>query len=253
MMTITLLGGGNLANHLANVILKSSGCELSQLYNRSIQKVQHFEKHTKITNDFDDFIDTDVYILCISDSAIEEVSKKIAHKAGLIVHTSGALPMNSIQGTKRKGVFYPLQSFTKYIDVVFQSIPICIEAGHPSDFEVLHTLASMCSQKVYKINTSQRKKIHLAAVFVNNFVNHLYSIGKDICDTDNIPFEILQPLIQETAEKINTLAPFEAQTGPAKRKDYRTLEIHKSECSDEIREIYSVFSEAIIKSNSNGN
>jgi predicted short-subunit dehydrogenase-like oxidoreductase (DUF2520 family) len=253
MMTITLLGGGNLANHLANVFLNTSSCELSQIYNRSIEKIRHFEKRTKITESLEELIDTDIYILCVNDLAIEEISAKITHKKGLIVHTSGALAMDVLHNNLRKGVFYPLQTFSKDKSLPFDGIPLCIEAAQSKDLETLHSLATLLSKKVYNINSLQRKKIHLAAVFVNNFVNHLYSIGKDICDANNIPFEILQPLILETAKKINTLAPFEAQTGPAKRKDYKTIEIHKSECSEEIEIIYSVLTDAIIKSKSHGN
>lgn len=253
MMTITLLGGGNLANHLANVFLNKRSCKLSQIYNRSIEKIRHFEKQTKISDNLEKLIDSDIYILCVSDAAIQEISKKIAPKKGLVVHTSGALAMNALQNGERKGVFYPLQTFSKDRDLSFDTIPICIEAVHSNDLEILQKLAFMLSKKVYQINSFQRKKIHLAAVFVNNFVNHLYAIGNDICETNNIPFEILQPLILETAEKMNTLAPIEAQTGPAKRSDYKTIEIHKSECSEEIKEIYTVLTEAIIKTKLHGN
>lgn len=253
MMTITLLGGGNLANHLANVFLNKRDCKLSQIYNRSIEKIKHFEKQTKISDNLEKLIDSDIYILCVSDAAIQEISKKIAPKKGLVVHTSGALAMNALQNGERKGVFYPLQTFSKDRNLSFETIPICIEAVHSNDLEILQKLAFILSKKVYQINSFQRKKIHLAAVFVNNFVNHLYAIGNDICESNNIPFEILQPLILETAEKMNTLAPIEAQTGPAKRSDYKTIEIHKSECSEEIKEIYTVLTEAIIKTKLHGN
>ncbi len=253
MMTITLLGGGNLANHLANVFLNKRGCKLSQIYNRSIEKIRHFEKQTKISDNLEKLIDSDIYILCVSDAAIQEISKKIAPKKGLVVHTSGALGMNALQNGERRGVFYPLQTFSKDRNLFFETIPICIEAVHSKDLEILQKLAFILSKKVYQINSFQRKKIHLAAVFVNNFVNHLYAIGNDICESNNIPFEILQPLILETAEKMNTLAPIEAQTGPAKRSDYKTIEIHKSECSEEIKEIYTVLTEAIIKTKLHGN
>ena len=158
MMTITLLGGGNLANHLTNVLLNSNGCDLSQIYNRSIEKIRHFEKQTKITNNLDDLRDTDIYILCIKDIAIKEVSAKIAHKEGLIVHTSGALAMEVLQNNLRKGVFYPLQTFSKEKNLSFDNIPICIEAARPKDLEILTFISNTSLQKSVQHQFSSKKK-----------------------------------------------------------------------------------------------
>ena len=103
------------------------------------------------------------------------------------------------------------------------------------------------------MNSFQRKKLHIAAVFVNNFVNHLYRIGEDICEANEIPFEILHPLITETAAKINKLSPKEAQTGPAKRNDAKTIAAHKEDLPIDLKEIYSLLTQAITKTEYNGN
>jgi predicted short-subunit dehydrogenase-like oxidoreductase (DUF2520 family) len=163
-----------------------------------------------------------------------------------VVHTSGSAPMESLNPNNRKGVFYPLQTFTKGKEVDFTSIPICIESQFNSDYTILKKVADSISDKVFIINSGQRRSLHVSAVFVNNFVNHLYTIGNAICDEHQVPFEILQPLIRETAEKIVTLSPSEAQTGPAKRNDKTTIEAHLNFLSDENhKNIYKLLTQSI--------
>ena len=124
---------------------------------------------------------------------------------------------------------------------------MCIEAENQADYQVLELVAKTISDTVFNINSEQRKALHVAAVFVNNFVNHLYQIGHDICIENNIPFEILNPLIQETANKVISLSPKEAQTGPAKRNDTQTINSHLSFLSDETqKEIYKTLTKSII-------
>jgi predicted short-subunit dehydrogenase-like oxidoreductase (DUF2520 family) len=193
-------------------------------------------------------MDADIYLIAVSDDAIAEVSKKIKDKKGLIAHTSGSCELDVLVPNQRRGVFYPLQSFTKGKKVDFLEIPICLEAKHHDDFMLLQQLAHLISDKVFHISSEQRKTIHLAAVFVNNFTNHLYQIGSEICAEKKIPFELLQPLIQETAHKINTLNPHEAQTGPARRGDMTTINNHLGLLENKTyKEIYSLLSNSIQK------
>src|SRR5690606_37403117 len=119
----------------------------------------------------------------------------------------------------RKGVFYPLQTFSKSKEVNFKEIPICLEAANHQDLEWLKKVANVISDKVFEIDSEKRKTLHVSAVFVSNFVNHLYGIGEELCKENDIPFDILKPLIAEVADKINYLSPEQAQTGPAKRGD----------------------------------
>jgi predicted short-subunit dehydrogenase-like oxidoreductase (DUF2520 family) len=146
---------------------------------------------------------------------------------------------------KRSGVLYPLQSFTKDTKVAVEHIPFCIETNKKEDFILLEALAKALSSKVYTMNSAQRKKLHVAAVFVNNFVNYMYRIGEDICKENGIPFEVLSPLIQETSLKTQHLSPQQAQTGPAIRKDKKTLALHEKELNSDQKIIYQLLSEAI--------
>ena len=143
--------------------------------------------------------------------------------------------------------FYPLQTFTKGKKVDFKKIPICIEAEQDNDLKILEQLAVLISEKTHLINSQQRKALHVAAVFVNNFVNHLYQIGSEICQENQIPFSILEALITETASKIERLSPKNAQTGPAKRNDKGTIDAHldflKSDVSKQ--EIYKLLTQSI--------
>ncbi|WP_139959515.1 Rossmann-like and DUF2520 domain-containing protein [Flavicella sediminum] len=247
MITITLLGGGNLATHLAELFIKTPGIQLLQIYNRNLQAISAFKNSTELTDSLNNLKAADIYIICIADKSIKEIADQLTNKKGLLVHTSGAMDIAILGKREKKGVFYPLQSFSKNKPVDFQHIPICIEASTEKDVLLLKDLAEKISTKVYRIDSSQRKTLHIAAVFVNNFVNHLYKIGEDICTENKIPFEILHPLILETATKLNKLSPTEAQTGPASRNDQETIKIHESKLDLQQKEIYQLLTAAILK------
>ncbi|WP_322790497.1 Rossmann-like and DUF2520 domain-containing protein [Tenacibaculum tangerinum] len=153
--------------------------------------------------------------------------------------------MHALQNSGPKGVFYLLQSFSKDKEVNFNEIPFCLEAENKEDLQLLETLAKSIGKNIYHINSEQRKQLHVAAVFVNNFTNHMYKIGADICNEHRVPFEVLQPLIQETAQKIITLSPEAAQTGPAKRNDQKTIQEHLALLNTEQKEIYKLITKSI--------
>ena len=155
------------------------------------------------------------------------------------------MAIDDLHSQGNKGVLYLLQSFSKNREIDFSSIPICIEAENKNDLELLRTLAYSLSNHIYEINSIQRKKLHVAAVFVNNFVNHLYHIGSEICAENNVPFEILHPLIIESAHKIKDLTPFESQTGPAKRKDEKIIKKHITLLDKNQQEIYKLLTKSI--------
>ena len=164
-----------------------------------------------------------------------------------MVHTSGSVALSALNDKNRRGVFYPLQTFSKAKAIDYRSVPICIEAETADDFQILETLAKSISEYTYAVNSQQRQALHVAAVFVCNFTNHLYQIGHEICEANQLPFDILKPLIQETAEKIVTLTPAEAQTGPAKRKDTQTINKHLAFLTEENqKEIYKLLTKYII-------
>ena len=245
MINIVILGGGNVAYHLTNALLQNSAVNVVQVYNRSLEKISCFKNNTKITNNLSELKDADIYIIAVSDNAIAQLSSNLNLKNKLVVHTSGSMAIEELKSISNKGVFYLLQTFSKERKIDFSTVPFCIEAETEKDLLLLESLAKSISKNCYRINSNQRKSLHVAAVFVNNFVNHLYHIGNEICEENNVPFEIFLPLILETANKISTLSPLEAQTGPAKRNDTKTIEKHKAMLTENQIEIYTLLTNSI--------
>ncbi len=246
MQKITVIGSGNVAQHLLKVLEQTPEIELVQAFARHPESLFHLLPKEKITNDYSQLKEVDVYIISVSDNAIAEVSEQLPFKNRLVVHTSGSSDITVLTSKNRKGVFYPLQTFSKNKDVDFTEIPICLEAENKADYQTLETLAKSISKKVYSISSEQRKSLHVAAVFVSNFVNHMYVIGNEICTENNVPFEVLQPLIKEVANKIETLSPKEAQTGPALRHDTKTITKHIEFLQNtDYQEIYKLLTQSI--------
>ncbi|WP_281239566.1 Rossmann-like and DUF2520 domain-containing protein [Flavobacterium praedii] len=246
MIKITIIGSGNVAQHLIDAFAKSGAVEIMQVFSRTQKQISSLLDSNKITNDWNALIETDLYIIAVSDDAIASVSSQLPFENRLVVHTSGSAPLTILDNKNRKGVFYPLQTFTKGKTIDFNAIPFCLETQNESDYEILEKVAKSISQSVYKIDSHQRKALHVAAVFVNNFTNYLYQLGNDICQENHVPFDILKPLILETAQKLLTLSPKEAQTGPAKRNDISTIEAHESFLSNENQStIYKILTQSI--------
>jgi predicted short-subunit dehydrogenase-like oxidoreductase (DUF2520 family) len=246
MTRITIIGSGNVAQHLIKAFTNSELIEIVQVFSRKKEALSSIIDYDKIVNDFEELVEADLYIIAVSDKAISEVSSNLPFQNRIVVHTSGAASLAVLDPKNRKGVFYPLQTFSKKKEIDFSTIPMCLEAENTFDFRILETVAKSISNAVYPINSDQRKALHVAAVFVNNFSNHLYQIGHEICNEHQVPFEVLKPLIQETAEKIKTLDPIDAQTGPAKRKDSNTIEAHLEYLTNENQKnIYKILTQSI--------
>ncbi|CAM3361685.1 DUF2520 domain-containing protein [Zobellia roscoffensis] len=246
MIKVSILGTGNIATHLFKTFSKSDEIEVVQVVGRNKKALLAFGPEEKTTSDFSNLKSSDIYIIALSDDAIQSISEEVKINNGLLVHTSGSTSMSQLSKHGRHGVFYPLQSFSKSKAIDFNNIPICLEANTKEDLNLLKKLASLISKNIYEIDSKQRKSLHLAAVFVNNFTNHLYHIGSEICKENTIPFEILSPLIQETAKKIESLTPYEAQTGPGKRGDFNTISNHLEQLKNpEYKAIYEQLSNSI--------
>lgn len=247
MVSIVIVGFGNVAQHLIKAIGASVDLELVQVFSRNKNTILNGIDKKIITANYNEIIKADLYIIAVSDKSIAEVSSYLPFSNRLVVHTSGSFSIDDMVSKNKKGVFYPLQTFSKNREVNFNEIPICIEATNENDYEILSKVAQSISNKVYKINSHQRKSLHIAAVFVSNFVNHLYQIGNEICLENQLNFEILKPLILETANKIVSLSPNDAQTGPAIRNDNETINSHLNFLSDENqRDIYKMLTKSII-------
>jgi len=250
MIKIIILGAGNVGNHLFRNLNNSKKTKVVQWYNRSLDSITKYKKEVAVTNQIKDLKEADVYLLALSDDVIPEMAKQLKHLNGIIAHTAGSVPMSILNESNNYGVFYPLQTFSKNRDTDFKNIPICLEASNESCYQTLFKLASTFGNNINKVNSEQRLGLHTAAVFVNNFTNHLYQLGDAICEEHNISFSLLKPLIKETAVKIETMTPKDAQTGPALRNDNNTLKKHQDQLfNPDIKNLYLYLTESIQKNN----
>jgi predicted short-subunit dehydrogenase-like oxidoreductase (DUF2520 family) len=247
MVKVVLIGAGNVAQHLILAFQKSNQIELVQVFARNTNQLTHLLDGDRLTANYTDLKQADVYIIAVNDNAINEVSGQLPFENKLVVHTSGSVAMTDLNAKNRRGVFYPLQTFSKAKEVNFNEIPLCLETENPSDYAVLETLAKEISNVVYAVSSEQRKALHVAAVFVSNFTNHMYHLGNEICEANNLDFAILKPLLTETANKVQWLSPKEAQTGPARRNDTTTINAHLAFLTDDNqKEIYKLLTKSII-------
>lgn len=247
MIHAVLIGAGNVASHIYRAFAESDKLRFIQVYNRSLEHIDFVNSSTAITNDIEQLLEADIYFLCISDSAIAEVSKNLNFTNRLTVHCSGASAMNILSDKNRTGVFYPLQTFLKTSEVDFSGIPICVEATNDKDKKLLLALGKEISESIQEINSAQRAAIHVAAVFVNNFVNYLFQIGENLMEESQMDFSLLHPLIEKTVMSALQDSPRNLQTGPAKRDDKGTIEKHLNQLtSKEQKNIYKTITNAIL-------
>ena len=253
---VVLIGAGNVGTHLARR-MAGRGWPPVQVFSRQSDKAQAVARAigSEAVHDLQKIRpDADVYLLAVRDDAIEEVAAQLAkvlNNNALVAHTSGATPSAVLAGHfQRYGVFYPLQTFSPGREPDFAKIPICVFAPATEDQAILQMLAGRISRSVQVVDDEQRATLHLAAVFVNNFVNLMYRIGSDIVQKEGIPFDALLPLIEETAQKVvDGCPPADAQTGPARRNDTATMQRHVDLLTGqpEWQQMYRLLSEAIMR------
>lgn len=243
MTNVVIIGSGNVATHLIKAFNSNNKTNVIQLFNRKGISLEGIPA----TDNYNNLLPADLYLIAVSDDAIGEVSRNLPFKGRLVAHTSGSVALDELSPENRSGVFYPLQTFSENREVDFSEIPLCIEAEKEEDAVLLTNMANNISRQVYPVNSEQRRSLHLAAVFVNNFVNHLYAIGNTICREHELPFDLLKPLIAETARKIKTMSPEDAQTGPAKRNDQTTIQKHLARLNEDSlqKEIYKLLTKSI--------
>lgn len=243
-MDIVILGSGNIAFHLAAAFTEN-GVKIRQVFGRNEMDLSSVSEKTGIPVSTYKLEDADLYIIAVNDEAISDVSAKIIKEDCLVAHTAGSVSRETLNGSYRKSVFYPLQTFSKKIEMDYSEIPFFVDAENENDLKTLKNLAQKISGKVLEATDEKRKYIHLTAVFACNFVNHLYARAKEISDEQNIPFEFFLPLINETTKKINFIDPKDAQTGPAVRNDAKILQLQKKLITGEHLKIYETLSESI--------
>lgn len=243
---IGIVGSGNVATHLV-AALQNKGIIIAGLYSRNSTSGKAISARFQIPlfETMEAFNAVDVIIACVSDDAIPVLIPELAKYAPTVT-TSGTVDVLAFQHTHPIGVFYPLQTFTKDRAVTFDQLPIFIEASTPTFADALQTLALKLSSEVHLLAADKRKELHLAAVLVNNFTNHLMTLAKNQLEANHLPFSWLQPLLKETVSKIETIPPFDAQTGPARRNDQQTIDAHIALIkNDQLKQLYIQFSKSI--------
>lgn len=249
MYKIVLIGAGNVATHLLAAFYNSQNTKVVQVYSRNTEVGKILSKKYDViaTDKFDYLVNADLYLICVSDYAIPEVSNLLPFEGKLVAHTSGATDISAINSKNRMAVFYPLQSFSNGVDIDFSPIPICIEALNSDDLKLLFEIGKSISSSVQEISSKQRQLLHISAVFVNNFVNHILYIANDLANHNGVNFDLLKPIIEETISKAIKKTPLNTQTGPAMRGDTDTIKKHlRNIQNDNYRKIYELISKSIL-------
>lgn len=250
-MNIVLLGSGNVATHLGRAF-KMAGQTITQVWSRDLDHARELADTLAaepISDMFDLDREADLYLIAINDEAIGEIAVELKIPDKLIVHTSGSTGLNVLEGiSSRTGVFYPLQTFSKVYAVDFRQIPIAIEGNTDEVTLMIRSIADRLSEKVIELSSEQRKSLHVAAVFACNFTNHLFALSQELLEEQNLNFDLIRPLIEETVNKIKINDPVSVQTGPAIRKDQNTIQAHLDLLHEkpELMELYQRLSQSIV-------
>ncbi len=246
---VVIIGAGNVATHLSKAI-KNAGFEILQIVSRTEESARALGTLLDVQytcNPAEINAEADLYIVSVKDDAIATALSTFSlPKNALVVHTAGSVPMEILKEfSSNIGILYPLQTFSKAKDVNFKEIPVYIEANTQENTSKLLQFANTFSDRAKEVNSTMRAKVHLAAVFACNFTNNLYAIASDILEKAGLGFEDMLPLIGETTEKIKTLHPRKAQTGPAIRRDSKVIEKQLNALEGREKQIYKLITESI--------
>lgn len=250
-MSIVLIGSGNVATHIG-VTFAQAGEKVAQVYSRNLahahlladrigaEPIADWNKISTVEK---------LYLISVTDASIHKVVEQMPMVNGVVAHTAASVPMEVLSRFPHRGVFYPFQTFTKEKELSFKEVPLLLEANSKATLELLHSLAVKISDKVQQSDESARKRLHIAAVFACNFVNHLYTLADELLMENGLSFEILEPLIRETTEKALSLKPKSAQTGPASRLDFNVMNLHLDNLPDGSLEhqLYQLLSQSIMQ------
>jgi predicted short-subunit dehydrogenase-like oxidoreductase (DUF2520 family) len=253
-MNVAILGAGNVATHISKALIKA-GFPIKQIWSRDNNNAINLALEigaNSIINISDLSEKIEVIIIAVADDGILKVAQEIPFSLNqkLILHTSGSTPLAVLHNVSTQiGVLYPLQTFSKNADLDFSSIPLCIEANDDDASELLSKIAHKIPNHVSVIKSDDRLTLHIAAVFACNFTNYFYSIAEDLLNAKNLDFNLIRPLISETAKKAMLNSPSMVQTGPAKRNDEVTINKHLNflENQSQSKEIYQLISQHLVK------
>jgi predicted short-subunit dehydrogenase-like oxidoreductase (DUF2520 family) len=247
---IAFAGAGNVASHLSRAFY-ANGYLISGIYSpgQASASALASQVNSQVCKSIDELDrQADMVIISVPDHAFVEILDALGPSKKLIVHTSGGIDMELMKGKFEKyGVLYPLQTFSKNTETDLAKVPFCIEASDKEILEQLRLLASAVSGTVLDITSTQRRVLHLSAVFACNFPNSMYAIAADLLKDADLSFELLHPLILETARKAIIESPLKAQTGPARRNDKATMQLHADmlKKNEPFRQIYELISKTI--------
>lgn len=248
---IVMVGAGNVASHLAPALFFAGAGDIVQVYSRKSESAERLARRIPGAEPVDTLAEVDptadIYLISVADDAIASVVAGLPKTDALYLHTSGSVGMEALASlSPNYGVFYPLQTFSKDVDLDVAKIPLFVE-GSTAEVEMrIRDFASSLFSAVYHADSELRKKMHIAAVFACNFTNYLWTIADELLSRDGLPFDVLRPLLDETLRKAFVNSPAASQTGPAARGDRRVIDAHLSNLSGSEREIYSLLSEAIM-------
>jgi predicted short-subunit dehydrogenase-like oxidoreductase (DUF2520 family) len=247
IQTICIIGAGNVAAHLGKG-LHDAGIEIKGIYSKTEEKARALalQVNSEVFRSITELPPSDLYLICVNDDQIEQVVGEIPQEQAF-AYTSGTVQLHDFNKHGIKGVFYPLQSFSTNRSIALFNVPFFIE-GHDTDFaQALFDLAWKISRTVRFASSEERKKIHVAAVMVNNFTNHLVFLANEFMEKNLLDASVLKPLLTETVEKLLDSNPYEAQTGPARRGDKGTVAAHLSLLEGKTKALYDLLSQSIME------
>ncbi len=227
-MRVVIIGSGNVASVMGRLI-KRNGHEIIQVISRNADHARILAGELQCPfSDNNSSVDmnAEIYLIAVNDGALYELNKSFHLGNKLVLHTAGSVPIDILKDISvNYGVLYPLQSLRKEID--YQAdISILIDGNTEETITLAEDFARTISGTVAKAGDEERLKLHVAAVIVSNFTNHLYALAEEFCERERINFKLLAPLIKETAQRVETYSPALVQTGPALRNDIFTLDKH---------------------------
>lgn len=248
---VVFIGAGNVASHLASALERSGAGEVIQVYSRTVESASELASVLHGAEPVTDIAslrkDADVYIVSLKDDAIAAVLSQVSGNNALWLHTSGSVGMEVLSSVSpRYGVFYPLQTFSKDVAVDISNVPLFVESSDESVEKDIFNFAAPTFKRVYHADSNTRRMMHIAAVFGCNFVNYLWTLASDILSRENLPLDVLKPLLEETLKKAFVVGPENGQTGPAVRGDRKIINNHLSLLDGQEHEIYNLLSESIM-------
>lgn len=250
--SVVFIGAGNVATHLSKR-LNEAGFPILQVFSRTENSARILADMVNAgwtTNVAELIPNADIYILALKDSVLVPFLENAQLRGKFLIHCSGSLSIDILKDfTPHAGVFYPLQTFSESRKINFTEVPVFLEFSSKVMKQRLDAIARKLTKKVYYVDSHQRMILHIAAVFTCNFVNHFYTVAQQILIENNLDFEYLRPILEETLDKTKILNPFDAQTGPAVRNDSNIIDKHIKMLADhpDIQKIYSMISEHIYK------